>query len=49
MSNEGQKEKRLHEGGVGPEMRSPAGLSPKDTTGARSTVNDVQLPKVDPA
>lgn len=49
MSNERQKEKRLHEGGVGPKMRSPAGLSPKNTTGARSTVNGAQLAEVDPA
>jgi len=49
MSNERQKEKRLHEGGVGPKMRSPAGLSPKNTTGARSTVNDAQLTEVNPA
>jgi hypothetical protein len=31
---EGSKEKRLHKGGVGPEMRSPAGLSPKFNTDA---------------
>ena len=37
MSTEGQKEKRLHKGGVGPKMRSPAGLSPKNTTGAGSS------------
>jgi hypothetical protein len=43
MNTEGQKEKRLHVGGVGPEMRSPAGLSPKDTTCPRPTVNDIQL------
>lgn len=35
MNPEGQKkEKRLHKGGVGPKMRSPAGLRPKNTTGA---------------
>ena len=49
MSNERQKEKRLHEGGVGPKMRSPAGLRLKDNTGARSTVNGAQLTEVDPA
>lgn len=49
MSNERQKEKRLHEGGVGPKMRSPAGLDPKYTAGARSTVNGAQLTEVDPA
>lgn len=27
MPAEAQKERRLHEGGVGPEMRSPAGLT----------------------
>lgn len=37
------KEKRLHEGGVGPEMRSPAGLNPKDSTAALVTVNGVLL------
>lgn len=31
MSAEGQKVKRLHEGGVGPQMRSPAGLGAEDT------------------
>jgi hypothetical protein len=49
MSNERQKEKRLHEGGVGPKMRSPAGLSPKNTTGARSTVNGARVTEVNPA
>lgn len=49
MSTELQKEKRLHEGGVGPKMRSPAGLSPNITTGAQSTVNVAQLTKVNPA
>lgn len=49
MSNERQKEKRLHEGGVGLKMRSPAGLSPENTTGVRSTVNGAQLTEVDPA
>lgn len=49
MSNERQKEKRLHEGGVGPKMRSPAGLSLNNTTGARSTVNGAQLNQVSPA
>lgn len=32
MRDEQPKEKRLHEGGVGPEMRSPAGLSQKHST-----------------
>lgn len=49
MSNARQKEKRLHEGGVGPKMRSPAGLILNNTTGARSTVNGAQLTGVDPA
>jgi len=33
------KKKRLREGGVGPEMRSPAGLSGEDTTTGLSPVN----------
>lgn len=49
MSKERQKEKRLHKGGVGPKMRSPAGLSPNTTTSAQSTVNVAQLTKVNPA
>jgi len=36
MSDRRQKKKRLHEGGVGPEMRSPAGLMPM-TMGANLT------------
>jgi hypothetical protein len=36
MSDRRQKKKRLHEGGVGPEMRSPAGLMPI-TMGANLT------------
>lgn len=43
MRDEQPKEKRLHEGGVGPEMRSPAGLSPKDSTAALAAVNGVLL------
>ena len=36
MNLANRKKKRLHEGGVGPKMRSPAGLSNKNTTiGAR--------------
>jgi len=49
MNNERQKEKRPHEGGVGPKMRSPAGLKLKDTTDARTTVNGTQLTEVKPA
>jgi hypothetical protein len=49
MNNERQKEKRPHEGGVGPKMRSPAELRLKNTTGARITVNGAQLTEVDPA
>ena len=49
MRTEGQKEKRLHEGGVGPKMRSPAGLRLKDTIGSRATVNGAQLTTVNPA
>jgi len=49
MNNERQKEKRLHEGGVGPKMRSPAGFGLNDTTGARSTVNGAHLTEVNPA
>jgi hypothetical protein len=33
------KKKRLREGGVGPEMRSPAGLRVQDTTSGPSLVN----------
>lgn len=33
------KKKRLREGGVGPEMRSPAGLRAQDTTSGPSPVN----------
>jgi hypothetical protein len=43
MNAEGQKEKRLHEGDVGPEMRSPAGLNLEHTTGAASIVNGAML------
>ena len=39
MSNERQKEKRLHVGGVGPEMRSPAGLRLKHSTRRPTVVN----------
>jgi len=49
MNNERQKEKHPHEGGVGPKMRSPAGLRLKSITGARITVNGAQLTEVDPA
>lgn len=49
MSAQDHKEKRLHEGGVGPKMRSSAGLRAKNTTGAWAAVNDDQLAKVDPA
>ena len=49
MSTEGQKEKRLHEGGVEPKMRSSAGLSSKNTIGAGNTVNGCLLTEVDPA
>lgn len=43
------KEKRLHKGGVGPEMRSPAGLSQKDTTDDASAVNGALLNEADQA
>ncbi len=33
------KEKRLHGGGVGPEMRSPAGLSAHMLNGSHVSVN----------
>lgn len=49
MTAQGWKEKRLHEGGVGPKMRSPAGLNPKDTTGAEPAVNGVPQSAGDPA
>lgn len=37
------KEKRLHGGGVGPEMRSPAGLSTPMLNGGRGSVNEKSL------
>lgn len=43
MRGERRKEKRLHEGGVGPEMRSPAGLRRKRITVAVCTVNGALL------
>lgn len=49
MRGERPKEKRLHEGGVGPEMRSPAGLIPKDTTAAAQAVNGALPTEVDQA
>lgn len=49
MRDEQPKEKRLHEGGVGPEMRSPAGLSPNDSTAAPTAVNGVLLTEEDQA
>jgi hypothetical protein len=47
--NTEQEKKRLHEGGVGPAMRSLAGLSVKNTTGAASTVNGVLPNSAGPA
>jgi len=43
MRNEKPKKKRLRKGGVGPEMRSLAGLSLKYTTGAARLVQSALL------
>jgi hypothetical protein len=43
------KKKRLREGGVEPEMRSPAGLRAQDTTSGPSPVNYVLLAEAAPA